>query len=102
MGEGIKEAITQGLVRREELWVTSKLWNTYHAAEHVEAAARRSLADLQLTYVDLYLVHFPIALRYVPFETRYPPEWIHDPDAPQPKMELASVPMAETWGAMEG
>ena len=38
----------------------------------------------------------------MPFETRYPPEWIHDPDAPQPKMELASVPMAETWGAMEG
>ena len=72
MGEGIKEAITQGLVRREELWVTSKLWNTYHAAEHVEAAARRSLSDLQLTYLDLYLVHFPIALRYVPFETRYP------------------------------
>ena len=72
VGEGIKEAITQGLVRREELWVTSKLWNTYHAAEHVEAAARRSLADLQLTYLDLYLVHFPIALRYVPFETRYP------------------------------
>ena len=52
----------QGLVRREELWVTSKLWNTYHAAEHVEAAARRSLtltpnpslraaASLQLTHV---------------------------------------------------
>lgn len=102
VGEGIKEAIAQGLVRREELWVTSKLWNTYHAAEHVEAAARRSLSDLQLTYVDLYLVHFPISLRYVPFETRYPPEWIHDPDAPQPKMELASVSMAETWGAMEG
>ena len=57
------QSSVQGLVRREELWVTSKLWNTYHAAEHVEAAARRSLADLQLTYLDLYLVHFPISLR---------------------------------------
>lgn len=84
VGEGIKEAIAQGLVRREELWVTSKLWNTYHAAEHVEAAARRSLSDLQLTYVDLYLVHFPISLRYVPFETRHP--------NPSPNPNLGTMP----------
>jgi len=101
VGEGIAEAITLGLVTRAELWVTSKLWNTYHAAEHVEAAARRSLADLQLEYLDLYLVHFPIALKFVPFETRYPPEWVHDPAAPEPKMELTSVPMSVTWAAME-
>lgn len=56
------------LVTRDELWVTSKLWNTYHATEHVELACRRSLRDLQLEYVDLYLVHFPIALKFVPFE----------------------------------
>ena len=65
VGEGINEAIALGLVTRSELWVTSKLWNTYHAAEHVEAAARRSLADLKLEYLDLYLVHFPIALKCV-------------------------------------
>ena len=101
VGEGIRAAIAQGLVTREELWITSKLWNTYHAREHVEPACRKSLADLGLDYVDLYLIHFPIPLRYVPFETRYPPEWVHDPAAESPRMELAQVPMRETWEAME-
>jgi len=101
VGEGIRRAIDEGLVRREELWVTSKLWNTYHSAEHVEMACRKSLSDLQLDYVDLYLVHFPFATRYVPFEARYPPEWIYDPDAPVPQLELVPVPLHETWRAME-
>jgi len=91
-----------GLVTRDELWITSKLWNTYHAAEHVEPACRKTLADLGLEYLDLYLVHFPISLAFVPFEERYPPEWVHDPDAAEPAMKLVSVPMSETWTAMEG
>ena len=100
-GEGIARAIADGLVTREELWVTSKLWNTYHAAEHVPLAMRRTLDDLGLEYLDLYLVHFPIALRFVPFEVRYPPEWFFDPGAEDPHMEPAWVPMSETWRAME-
>jgi len=51
--------------------------------------------------VDRYLIHFPIPLRFVPFETRYPPEWIHDPDALDPRMEYSRVPVQETWRAME-
>jgi len=101
VGEGIARAIAEGLCRREELWVTSKLWNTYHRAEHVEAACRRSLDDLGLDYIDLYLVHFPIALRYVDFNHRYPPEWLFDPSVESPGMELDAVPLSETWGAME-
>jgi len=101
VGEGIARAISEGVVTRAELWVTSKLWNTYHAAEHVEAACRKSLADLGLDYLDLYLVHFPISLRFVPFAVRYPPEWVHDPSAEVPRMELAHVPLQQTWGAME-
>ena len=73
VGQGIKRAIEDGLCTREELWVTSKLWNTYHRQEHVAAACRKSLDDLGLDYVDLYLVHFPIALAYVDFADRYPP-----------------------------
>lgn len=46
VGHGIKQALDEGLCKREELWITSKLWNTYHAAEHVEQACDKTLADL--------------------------------------------------------
>lgn len=100
VGQGIARAIAEGLVAREDLWVTSKLWNTFHAPEHVEEGCRKSLADLGLDYLDLYLVHFPIALEYVPIEERYPPEWVHDPAA-NSGMKRAKVPLHATWGAME-
>ena len=102
VGEGIKRAINSGLVSRQDLWVTSKLWNTYHEPQHVKAACQKSLTDLGLDYLDLYLIHFPISLKFVPFEKRYPPEWFHDPNAENPKMELISVPVQDTWKAMEG
>ena len=101
VGDGIARAIADGLCTREELWVTSKLWNTYHRKEHVEAACCKSLADLGLDYFDLYLIHFPIALRYVDFNDRYPPEWLFDPAAENAGMQLDAVPLSETWGAME-
>jgi len=101
VGEGIRRALAEGLCRREDLWVTSKLWNTYHAPEHVRPAMERSLNDLGLEYLDLYMVHFPIALAFVPFEQRYPPEWIHDPAFPERGMKLDDTPLHVTWSAME-
>ena len=101
VGEGIAEVARLGLCKREELWVTSKLWNTYHRPEHVKLAVQRSLRDLKLDYLDLYLIHFPIALQHVPFETRYPAGWFADPSADQPRMVTDSVPIRETWQAME-
>ena len=100
-GAGIKTAIASGACSRDDLWITSKLWNTYHAAEHVRPACERSLNDLGLDYLDLYLIHFPIAQRFVPFEERYPPEWVFDPTAERPCVESAAVPISETWQAME-
>jgi D-xylose reductase len=101
VGDGIQAALQQGLCRRDHLWVTSKLWNTYHRAEHVRPALERTLRDLKLDYLDLYLVHFPISLKFVPFEHRYPPGWFYDPNAAQPKMEPEAVSIRETWQAME-
>ncbi len=101
VGQGIKAAIDDGLCEREDLWVTSKLWNTYHAANHVRQACEKSLTDLGLEYLDLYLIHFPIAQRFVPFEKRYPPGWFFDPDAVNPVVEEARVSICETWQAME-
>ena len=101
VGDGITTALRDGLVRREDLWITSKLWNTYHEPKHVRAACERSLRDLKLDYLDLYLIHFPIALAYVPFDVRYPPEWFFDPHAAPPAMKPIAVPYADTWGALE-
>ena len=100
VGEGLQQAITAGLVTREDMWVTSKLWCTYHSSEHAPLALGRTLSDLGLDFVDLYMIHFPIALKYVPFETRYPPEWVHDP-AGGGGLEYSGVKMEETWHAME-
>jgi diketogulonate reductase-like aldo/keto reductase len=101
VGDGIRTALAAAACLRDELWITSKLWNTYHARGHVRPAVERTLRDLQVDYLDLYLVHFPIAQEYVPFEVRYPPEWLFDPTAPDRRMRLAKVPLSETWTAME-
>jgi diketogulonate reductase-like aldo/keto reductase len=58
IGAALQEVFGQGL-RREELWVTSKLWNDKHAEDDVIASCRKSLADLRLDYLDMYLVHWP-------------------------------------------
>ncbi|MFK8048404.1 MAG: aldo/keto reductase [Halioglobus sp.] len=101
VGAGIARAIEEGVCGRADLWITSKLWNTFHKKEHVEPALRRTLHDLGLDYLDSYLIHFPIAQPFVPFETRYPPEWVFDPESESPKMEISPVPLSETWHAME-
>jgi D-xylose reductase len=101
VGSGLQAALAAGECRRDELWITSKLWNTYHRREHVRPAVERTLHDLRLDYLDLYLIHFPIALEFIPFDVRYPPGWIHDPADTQPRMQPARVPLAETWAGME-
>ncbi len=59
IGAALKEILNHGL-RREELWITSKLWNDKHGEQDVIPSCRQSLADLGLDYLDMYLVHWPL------------------------------------------
>ena len=101
VGKGIERVLASNVCHREDLWITSKLWNTFHEPKYVRLAVERTLRDLQVDYLDSYLIHFPISLAYVAPETRYPPGWFFEPDAPNPSMQSIKVPVAETWGAME-
>lgn len=99
-GQGIKRAIDEGIIKREDLFVTSKLWNTEHRKEHVEPACKKTLEDLGLDYIDLYLIHFPVSLKHIPFDHHYPPEWTDHPEGNGTMLE-DPVPIHETWAAME-
>jgi len=66
IGEAFQDVLGSGLVKREELWVTSKLWNDKHAEEDVIPACQKSLRDLQLDYLDLYLIHWPFPNHHDP------------------------------------
>ena len=101
VGVGIKKALNEKVLKREELFVTSKLWNNYHRPEHVKMACQKTLKDLGLDYLDLYLMHFPISMKFIPFEEKYPPGWIHDEKEKYPSMEEDFVPLIDTWRAME-
>jgi alcohol dehydrogenase (NADP+) len=90
IGRALKEVIDRGIVKREELFITSKLWNNMHGYDDVEIAIKQSLADLQLEYLDLYLIHWPVA---------------HKRDIVNPKVasdfeSLTNVPLIETWEGM--
>ena len=65
IGESLERAMAEG-VRRDELWVTSKLWNDSHAPARVAPALERSLRDLRLDHLDLYLVHWPFPNTHQP------------------------------------
>jgi len=91
VGKGLKEVIASGIVKRSELWITSKLWNNAHKAEEVIPALQQTLSDLQLDYLDLFLIHWPIALK----------KEVSFPQKADDYFSLDEVPLAETWQGME-
>ena len=90
IGVALQEVFTAGIVKREELWITSKLWNNAHTMQQVTEALENSLHDLQLEYLDLYLIHWPIAFRPGVVLAGQPDDF----------MTLEEVPLAETWSGM--
>ncbi|KAK3104047.1 hypothetical protein FSP39_023980 [Pinctada imbricata] len=61
IGEALNKAMNDGLVKREELFITSKLWDTFHRPDLVRTALKTTLQDLKLEYLDLYLIHWPVS-----------------------------------------
>src|SRR5690554_607324 len=66
IGEVLHNLISERVVTREELWITSKVWNDAHGDGAVIAACEKSLRDLKLDYLDLYLVHWPFPNYHAP------------------------------------
>src|SRR6202034_2374935 len=94
VGAALKELFADGTVRRDELFVTTKLWNNNHRPERVKSALQASLNRLGLDTVDLYLVHTPFAFR---------PGDDQDPrDSDGAVIYDDGVTLEETWAAMEG
>ncbi|KAK7603225.1 hypothetical protein V9T40_003224 [Parthenolecanium corni] len=90
IGEGIAEKIKDGTVKREDLFIVTKLWNTRHKPEDVVPAMKRSLSSLGLDYVDLYLMHWPFATE-LPTDEFKIFENIAEED----------IPFEDTWKEME-
>lgn len=98
-GEGVARAIKDGLVKREELFIVSKLWPTFQDPEQVAPVVKKQLADWGIDYFDLYVMHFPGALKYVDPSVRYPPGWHYDGKS---EIIRSKTTIQDTWRAMEG
>ncbi|RON44199.1 dehydrogenase [Pseudomonas frederiksbergensis] len=93
VGVALKEVLEAGTIRREELFITTKLWNTNHRPERVEPAFEASCRRLQVDYIDCYLIHTPFAFQ---------PGDNQDPrDAFGHVIYDSGVTLIETWRALE-
>ena len=90
IGNAFSEVFSEGKIKREEVWVTSKLWNDSHRKEDVIPALKQTLKDLQLEYLDLYLIHWPVAFK----------KGVGFPEKDEDYLSLEEVPVIETWNAM--
>jgi len=96
-GLGIKRAIDEGIVKREDLIIVSKLWNTFHEKERVEPIVRQQLEWWGIDYFDIFYMHFPVALQYVDIKDSYPSGW-HNLEG---KVVQSKASIQETWQALE-
>ncbi|XP_011299335.1 alcohol dehydrogenase [NADP(+)] A [Fopius arisanus] len=92
VGDAVREKINDGSVKREDLFVTTKLWNNAHNEDKVVPSCRKSLENLGLDYMDLYLIHWPVAFQesddMMPMDS-------------SGRLLLSDTDYLETWRGME-
>jgi len=91
VGNALAETFSTTDINRENVHITSKLWNTAHRKQDVIPALKKSLNDLKFDYLDLYLMHWPVAFK---------PGLEGFPQGEQDYLSLDEVPIIETWEAM--
>jgi len=91
VGQALADSFKEGVTSRDQLWITSKLWNNSHAPEDVQPSLEKTLSDLQIDCLDLFLIHWPVVLRKeVLFQ-----ESVND------QIALDDLPTIKTWSVME-
>jgi alcohol dehydrogenase (NADP+) len=91
VGQALTDAMREDGIKREDLFVTSKLWNNSHKKEDVFEAFNETLKRLRLDYLDLYLIHWPVAQKKASLM----------PLSNDDMVALEDVPLDETWRALE-
>ncbi len=91
VGKAVAETLANGSLSRQDLWLTSKLWNNAHAPEQVQPALEKTLEDLQVASLDLYLIHWPVLFKPGVMFARRGEDYL----------ALDSIPIIETWRALE-
>ncbi|XP_050095756.1 1,5-anhydro-D-fructose reductase-like [Anopheles aquasalis] len=97
VGQAVRAKMAEGVIKREDVFIVTKVWNTFHAPEHVEQAFQRSLDNLGLDYIDLYLIHWPMGWAFSGWS---PSDFMPTDDATG-KTINSDVDYLDTWAAME-
>lgn len=101
IGNAVRAKISEGVVSRSDMFITTKLWNTYHSPTDVVPTCKKSLENLNLDYIDLYLVHWPLAYKRDSVMAAPVTEGLNWFCEPVDSSEEDSIPIEETWKAME-